>query len=230
MSIAVLVVIWLIATYSLGARAATVYLRPFAWSFYGWLFRSIAFGCVLYLFYQGIHSIHLRIRKQSSLEKAEKDEIEIKSSWPKIRETQWIWVLFGAAILGGIQILEYNFHIGVPYQTVAFPGTKHPIIEIRYSGFADQNAHAFLVGPVYRQEILDLPWSLTYRTPTNPPSEWGEGEVKMAMSHFDPYAIRWLKNENRFVVSIAGANVATYNLNSGERTERKIPVNREKQK
>jgi hypothetical protein len=123
------------------------------------------------------------------------------------------------------QLGSYYFSLGKPYQEVTFPGTKHPTIEIRYSGLTDQQAHVFIVGPLYRQRILDIPWATIYRTPTNPPTQWGMGKVRMAMAHFDPYGIHWTKGGSGLAVSIDGNYVAAYDLDSGAKIERPQEVN-----
>jgi hypothetical protein len=48
----------------------------------------------------------------------------------------------------------------------------------------------------------------------------GEGMVKMAMAHFDPYGISWSRNGRRFGVSSNGRYVAGYDLATGTRIKK----------
>jgi len=137
----------------------------------------------------------------------------------RFRHSLYSCVLLFAIPLAFIQLGLYYFSLGKPYQEVTFPGTKHPTVEIRYSGWTDQQARVFIVGPIYRQRILDIPWATTYRTPTNPPTQWGTGKVRMAMAHFDPYGIHWNKGGSGLAVSIDNKYVAAYDLNTGAKID-----------
>ncbi|MCF8468798.1 MAG: hypothetical protein K9G33_15465 [Sneathiella sp.] len=204
-----------------GLRAACVYLLPFALAVWTWILFSVACGSIAYfasrMFFRTRTSSVLMPGESTSGKTAQRSRAA--SMW-KLLNPLYIWVLLVAVTFAICGVFLYDFYVGTPYEEVTFPGTRHPSIEVRYNGFVDQQAHVFIAGPIYRERILDIPWTTIYRSPTNPPPRPGQGKVKMAMSHFDPYGVWWSKDGHRLAISIGNQYVGGYDLTTGQRIEK----------
>jgi hypothetical protein len=132
-----------------GFCAAATYLLPFAGALCKWIFCSVLGGTIVWFL---VHTlIFARTSKESPAvdSKGGKPVRTLSAVTPLgLRNPPWIWVLVIAMGSAIIRSFLYYGSIGALYQEVTFPGERHPAIEIRYSGWADQQTHVFVVGPV----------------------------------------------------------------------------------
>lgn len=196
----------------LGPSAAIMYLKPMAIILAKTGAASLVYGVGAFLIYSAARFVQKTLLP-TSLHSGRHIRLHI------FHTHLWVSVAVCYVISWSLFSVGRYFTIGALYQRTEFPNTHHPSIEIRYSGFVDQSFHVFLAGPLYKQNILELPASLVYRSPTNPPPNSGEGKTRLAMAHFDPYAIWWSSNNDRVAFSIDTDYVGAYDIRTGEKIE-----------
>jgi hypothetical protein len=215
---AMLIAAWIIARSSLGPQAASVYLSPFVSIFLRrWFVWSVVLACVMFFFFSWFPAL-LRESPKESVPKEPPNADQIHLTSPARGPGRLLrWVMVVAACLGVLGMLAYRIaYLGDLVETISFPGTTHPSVEIRRTGFLQSSLEMFLVGPLYKQGICSLPGQFNVRDASHLPPRQGTGEVRMGREEHEPFGITWSDDGRRLAVVFKGNYVAAYDLDTGE--------------
>jgi len=215
----VLILVWIAAQHSLGWRAASVYLSPLVPVFVKWFIWSLTVGCAIFFLFSWFPAL-LRQEPSERADNGQHPQPIANGAKPRPRAHPRLlrFLIAAAACFAIAGAILYLVQIGDFVEKASFPGTSHPSLEIRRTGFLQSSLHAFVVGPLYKQKVLFLPLTPP-GTPPKPAPVQPQAEIRMARPGLEPYEVAWSREGSRFAVLFKGFYLAAYDLNTGQKVQ-----------
>ena len=204
---------WMVSDCVLGWNAGNVYFSPLAIAWLWWMIWSLACGSVAYRLYEWLRETLSR----KYLDRGPSAKAPVPFRY---RSNPIYCLIIVAAGCGAIRYVYYLLNIGAPYEIITFPGTSHPTIEVRYSGFKNMTPYVFVAGPLYKMKVLQIPWERNEdksgALPAKSGGRDGDGQVRTILDIWSPFRVRWSRRSAAFAVLHNGYYIAAYDLATGK--------------
>ncbi len=215
-------VAWLVTQRSLGGAAAKLYFAPVTHAFGQWFLWSILLSCLLFFCFRWIPALLRETAAQSRFPNPS-DTADVNPPSTSARPTGKLltWLISVGLFLGISGILVQRVFLeGSLIQSVSFPGTAYPQIEIRRTGFLRSSLYAYVVGPLYKQAVFWIHWNGNLPAPMVSAPKTGHGQIIDGdRTDLEPYGIVWSVTGRRFAIFSGEFYVGAYDLDIAAKIE-----------